>query len=194
MKKLPTEQENPKGLHKRFILQKANGEPIDEHAEYFILRLDEHGRDKKHIEACKKAVLCYANEIKEHLPKLSEDLIERYSKPNKMDNLQKAKDAVARKYKYRNFTRFTELSTLDSQEAKDIIDQVAIKYHELMSENITTVPYQLCPKCSGKKTVSKPQHIAGDVYEWSSVQVSFPCDICNQQGIIPMCILSQSKQ
>ena len=31
------------------------------------------------------------------------------------------------------------------------------------------VPYQLCPKCNGQGTVSKPPYIAGDVYEWSSI-------------------------
>lgn len=77
---LPTQKQNPDGLYQKYIISKANGNPVDENAEYFILRLDEGGNDKKHIEACRKAVLTYANEIKEHLPKLSEDLITRYGK------------------------------------------------------------------------------------------------------------------
>lgn len=76
---LPTQKQKPDGLYQKYIISKTN-EPIDENAEYFILRLDEGGNDKKHIEACRKAVLTYANEIKEHLPKLSEDLITRYGK------------------------------------------------------------------------------------------------------------------
>lgn len=52
--------------------------PVDPRAEYFVLRLDKDSKDKKHLEACRKAVLVYANEIKEHLPQLSKDLIERY--------------------------------------------------------------------------------------------------------------------
>lgn len=71
-------EENPKGLHLRYIVSKTNGEPIDEDAEYFVMRLDNGGNDKKHIDACRKAVLFYANEIKEHLPELSKDLINRY--------------------------------------------------------------------------------------------------------------------
>ena len=77
---LPTQKQNPDGLYQKYIISKTNRELIDENAEYFILRLDEGGNDKKHIEACRKAVLTYANEIKEHLPKLSEDLITRYGK------------------------------------------------------------------------------------------------------------------
>ena len=77
--KLPTQEENPNGLYGRYIVEKVSGEPVDENAEYFILRLDKYGDDPKHIAACRKAILTYANEIKEHLPKLSSDLLERYS-------------------------------------------------------------------------------------------------------------------
>lgn len=76
---IPTEAENPNGLHGRYIVEKVNGEPVDENAEYFILRLDKNGNDTKHIAACRKAIMTYAKEIKDHLPKLSKDLIERYS-------------------------------------------------------------------------------------------------------------------
>jgi hypothetical protein len=89
MKTIPTQSENPKGLHQRYIVEKANGEPIDENAEYFILRVDLNGSDPKHIAACRKALMTYANEIKDHLPVLSADLIERYgdnkSSPDKGD-------------------------------------------------------------------------------------------------------------
>lgn len=37
---IPTQEENPKGLHQRYVVSKTNGEPVDETAEYFILRLD----------------------------------------------------------------------------------------------------------------------------------------------------------
>jgi hypothetical protein len=80
LKQIPTQSENPTGLHQRYVIEKTNGEPVDARAEYFILRLDDYGNDPKHIEACRKAVLFYAQEIKDHLPKLSKDLIERYSK------------------------------------------------------------------------------------------------------------------
>ena len=79
MKRLPTKEENPKGLHQRYHILKASGEPIDANAEYFVLRLDDMGKDPKHIAACRKAIITYAAEIKDHLPELSKDLYERYA-------------------------------------------------------------------------------------------------------------------
>lgn len=93
--KIPTKEMNPNGLHSRFYIQKIEGltphedffgntyfEPIlkevDAGAEYFVLRLDKGGSDPIHIEACRKAVMRYAEEIEGHLPELSRDLIERY--------------------------------------------------------------------------------------------------------------------
>ena len=76
---LPSKDENPNGLHKRYIISKADGEPVDDNAEYFVLRLDDGGSDPKHIAACRKAIITYAMEIKDHLPELSKDLYDRYS-------------------------------------------------------------------------------------------------------------------
>jgi hypothetical protein len=67
-----------KGLIAKYIIHKLDGSPVDENAEYFVLRLDYKGKDKKHIDACRKAVLTYANEVKEHLPLLAKELIEKY--------------------------------------------------------------------------------------------------------------------
>ena len=83
MKKIPTQQENPNGLYLRYNVTKTNGEPVDEKAEYFVLRLDEGGDDIKHIKACRKAIRVYAKKIKKHLPQLSKDLLKRYSKNKK---------------------------------------------------------------------------------------------------------------
>ena len=79
MSKLPLKSENPAGLHQRYFVEKLDGEPMDDRAEYFILRLDKFGTDPKHISACRKAILTYADEIRDHLPKLADDLIQRYS-------------------------------------------------------------------------------------------------------------------
>lgn len=79
MNNFPTQEENPDGLHGRYIVFKTNGEPVDEDAEYFILRLDKNGSDPNHISACRKAILTYAEEIKNYIPKLYDDLIERYA-------------------------------------------------------------------------------------------------------------------
>ena len=83
MKKIPTQQENPEGLHLRYIITKTDGEPIDENAEYFVLRLDDGGDDIKHIKACRKAIKVYAKKIKKHLPELSKELLSRYGKTKK---------------------------------------------------------------------------------------------------------------
>lgn len=68
-----------KGLYQRYIISKTSGEQVDPEAEYFVLRVDKNGSDPKHIAACRKAILKYAEEIKDHLPQLSEDIINRYS-------------------------------------------------------------------------------------------------------------------
>jgi hypothetical protein len=92
MKQIPTQLENSKGLHQRYFIQKiveANGPfddgesnlklaPTDPGAEYFVLRLDEGGKDPEHIKACRIGVHAYADAIEHHLPELAEDLRERY--------------------------------------------------------------------------------------------------------------------
>ncbi len=75
---IPTKEENPKGLHQRYIVSKADGTPTDESAEYFVLRLDDFGKDKGHINCCRIAIRAYAEAIEFHLPELSQDLIDRY--------------------------------------------------------------------------------------------------------------------
>jgi hypothetical protein len=92
----PTRKENPTGLHGRYHIQKVVGEvvefdealmetkgfpmlkPVDKDSEYFVLRLDDGGKDPNHIAACRKAVLVYADEIEPYIPQLAADLRERY--------------------------------------------------------------------------------------------------------------------
>lgn len=69
-----TQQENPDGLHGRYIISKVTGEPLDPGAEYFVLRIDKGGSDPNHIAACRKAALVYADEIAPFIPKLASDL------------------------------------------------------------------------------------------------------------------------
>ena len=90
MKKIPTREENPEGLHQCYIVSKTDGEPVDDNAEYFVMRLDEGGNDIKHIRACRKAVRTYAKKIKKHLPQLSKDLLDRYPKIKKLKNAKKS--------------------------------------------------------------------------------------------------------
>ncbi|MFW6272247.1 MAG: hypothetical protein ACOC2U_00490 [bacterium] len=72
------------GLYNKYIIKKTNGKPIDPNSDYFVLRLDDGCKDKKHLEASRKALLTYAEEIKDHLPKLSKDLIEKYDLKNQL--------------------------------------------------------------------------------------------------------------
>jgi len=48
------------------------------------------------------------------------------------------------------------------------------------------IPYQKCPKCDGQGCVSKPPHVAGDVYQWTSTATSFICDVCAGSKVILM--------
>lgn len=67
------------GILIKYHIQKANGNPIDPNADYFVLRLDDGGSDPLHIEACRKAILTYANTVLgTHLDGLAKDIIERY--------------------------------------------------------------------------------------------------------------------
>ena len=54
---MKTQEENPNGLYYRYNISKVSGEPVDENAEYFVLRLDKNGSDPKHIAACRKAAM-----------------------------------------------------------------------------------------------------------------------------------------
>lgn len=99
MNKIPTQLENPNGLHQRYVIRKlvheqhpltyVGGEPSlvregiyerepDKDAEYFVMRLDEGGKDPEHIKACRIGVNAYADAIAHHLPELAKDLKERY--------------------------------------------------------------------------------------------------------------------
>jgi hypothetical protein len=64
------------GLYNRYIIEKANGEKTDPNAIYFVLRVDGLGKDINHQLACRKALRVYAEEIKDHLPQLSSDIVE----------------------------------------------------------------------------------------------------------------------
>lgn len=86
MNKIPTQSQNPTGLHQRYSIKKitynSKGVPVlkntDKESEYFIFRLDEGGKDREHIKACRIGVHAYADAIEHHLPELAKDLRERY--------------------------------------------------------------------------------------------------------------------
>lgn len=82
METIPTREDNPTGLHRRYRIWKLNENgnvlPVDEGSEYFVLRLDTGGSDPEHIKACRIAAHAYADAIEHHLPELARDLRERY--------------------------------------------------------------------------------------------------------------------
>ena len=46
--------------------------------------------------------------------------------------------------------------------------------------------YQVCPKCNGQGTVSKPPWIDGDIYQWVGTSAGgHICNVCNGAKIIP---------
>ncbi len=72
-----SEAESPEGLHMRYIVTKANGDPVDPDAFYFVLRIDSGGDDRRHLKACHEAALVYCDHIEEFLPDLAKDLRRR---------------------------------------------------------------------------------------------------------------------
>lgn len=79
MKKIPTQAENPHGLHHRYNITHADGSPVDPDAVYFVLRLDKGQKDKAHMVACCHAARAYINSVRssitaDHLLKVANDL------------------------------------------------------------------------------------------------------------------------
>ena len=56
------------GLYNKYVIKKVDGTPMDEKADYFVLRLD---KDKE----ARKALLIYAIFIQEQNPKLYDDIL-----------------------------------------------------------------------------------------------------------------------
>jgi hypothetical protein len=91
MSKIKTKEENPNGLHARYVIRKITGwvkdgfygykpktKAVDKNAEYFVLRLDEGGSDINHIKACRIGIHAYADAIEATIPELAKDLRELY--------------------------------------------------------------------------------------------------------------------
>jgi len=86
---LPMQHENPNGLHVKYEIKKIvaissnypghyKTIPVDEGSEYFVLRLDDNQSNKAHLNACKQAILAYANAIRQFNETLADDLLKRY--------------------------------------------------------------------------------------------------------------------
>lgn len=64
------------GLKQKYNIEKTNGKDIDPKAKYFVLRYDLDQKDKVHANACREALMTYAKAIEDHMPQLSEELID----------------------------------------------------------------------------------------------------------------------
>lgn len=87
-------EQNPNGLHAKYSIRKIVGwkktaidipfgmrpitKPVDENAEYFVLRLDTGGKDINQIRSGRIAIHAYADAIEPFIPQLAKDLRERY--------------------------------------------------------------------------------------------------------------------
>lgn len=91
------QKEQPgRGLFRKYRIERVDGKPIDPNDEYFILKVKGEG-DQIHIKACRKAVLVYADAVKNHLPELSNDLIDRYGKHSPQDQeIARLQDQIKR--------------------------------------------------------------------------------------------------
>ena len=63
------------GLVHKYNIAKADGSEVDPNAAYFVLRYDPNQKDSIHGDACRKALRLYAEEIADHLPTLSKELL-----------------------------------------------------------------------------------------------------------------------
>ena len=72
--KLKEKISNPSGLHRKYVVSKADGSPVDEDAVYFVLRVDSGGQTD-HVEASRAAMKEYALKIRYFLPKLAADIL-----------------------------------------------------------------------------------------------------------------------
>lgn len=149
---IPTQVENPKGLHQSYSIKKLiqipNPDydpssilglhdpsiivehPIDNGAEYFVLRLDRNGKDPNHINACRIGIQAYANAIEPFIPELAKDLRERYpvkqSQQAPVKTLQDCKDEVVAKHGFQSWESLIYFSGKDDIEK--YYDEVAELY------------------------------------------------------------------
>lgn len=72
-----SEKDKNRGWSPRYKITKLDGKPVDPKAEYFVLRLDE---SDPHGVACRAALRTYANTIRPHIPKLAEDIFQKFGK------------------------------------------------------------------------------------------------------------------
>lgn len=70
---------NNEGLKSKYIISKADGTPIDPKAKYFVLRYDQHMKDKGFLKASRLALARFCREIVLTFPALSQELWESFT-------------------------------------------------------------------------------------------------------------------
>ncbi len=60
------------GLKTKYKIARADGSSADPEGVYLVLELN--STDRPHARACRLAARCYAHEINDYLPELSEDI------------------------------------------------------------------------------------------------------------------------
>lgn len=92
---LPTQHENPAGLHQRYVVYKANGKYTDPAAIYFVLRLDDKSTCSTHVKASRKAARtwceCVLSEPQSNLTQTALDLTEML---DRFDGVVPAKEST----------------------------------------------------------------------------------------------------
>lgn len=106
------------------------------------------------------------------------------------EDIAEIEKEAERKYPIKTYPGIRIASGIRRQHEGFIMGMSIERRRSKQREALTTVPYQLCPKCHGQGWVSKPPCVAGDVMEWSSSATSFVCDVCNGAKIIKQAVES----
>jgi len=77
----------------RYLIQKGDKTPVDPFAEYFVLRVDNFGKDPLWAQSCREAVRCLVKELRmhNHLPDLANG-IEHWINCRNHGRLEKIED------------------------------------------------------------------------------------------------------
>ena len=71
-----TSQPEKEGLKLKYLLTKVDGSPVGPDGDYFIIKLN--SKTRWHQEASIKAILAYAESVKNDAPQLAVDIITKY--------------------------------------------------------------------------------------------------------------------
>lgn len=76
------------------------------------------------------------------------------------------------------------VTDINNLKLEDSIRKQIMRIIENSETYISKLEWQLCPKCNGQGTVSKPAHVQGDQNEWTTTSLTNVCNVCIGKGII----------